>query len=103
MDKKKLVVLLGLAFPLVAIAEEAAVMPQIQVTAQKLDSYTTDRSRAATPLNISLRDTPQSVSVVTQQRIEDQALQTVTDVVNNVTGVSVNQYETHRAGFKIGR
>ena len=99
MDKKKLVGLLGLAFPLVALAEEAAVMPQIQVTAQKQDSYTAGRSKAATPLNISLRDTPQSVSVVTQQRIEDQALETVTDVVNNVTGVSVNQYETHRAGF----
>lgn len=99
MDKKKLVVSLGLAFPLLALAEEAAVMPQIQVTAQKLDSYTTDRSRSATPLNISVRDTPQSVSVITQQRIEDQALQTVTDVVNNATGVSVNQYETHRAGF----
>jgi outer-membrane receptor for ferric coprogen and ferric-rhodotorulic acid len=99
MDKKKLVALLGLAFPLAALAEEAAVMPQIQVTAQKPDSYTTERSNTATPLNISLRDTPQSVSVVTQQRIEDQALETVTDVVNNVTGVSVNQYETHRAGF----
>lgn len=99
MDKKKLVALLGLAFPLAALAEEAAVMPQIQVTAQKPDSYTTERSNTATPLNISLRDTPQSVSVVTRQRIEDQALETVTDVVNNVTGVSVNQYETHRAGF----
>jgi len=99
MDRKKLAVLLGLAFPVAVLAEEAAVMPQIQVTAQKLDSYTTDRSRTATPLNISLRDTPQSVSVVTPQRIEDQALQTVTDVVNNVTGVSVNQFETHRAGF----
>jgi len=99
MDRKKLAVLLGLAFPVAVLAEEAALMPQIQVTAQKLDSYTTDRSRTATPLNISLRDTPQSVSVVTPQRIEDQALQTVTDVVNNVTGVSVNQFETHRAGF----
>ena len=99
MNKKKLAVLFGLAFPVAALAEEAAMMPQIQVTAQKLDSYTTDRSRTATPLDISVRDTPQSVSVVTQQRIEDQALHTVTDVVNNVTGVSVNQYETHRAGF----
>ncbi|HEY0588492.1 MAG TPA: TonB-dependent siderophore receptor [Pseudoduganella sp.] len=99
MNKKKLVVLLGLAFPLAALAEEAAVLPQIQVTAQKLDSYTTDRSRTATPLNLSVRDTPQSVSVVTQQRIEDQALHTVSDAANNVTGVSVNQYETHRAGL----
>ncbi|WP_426335823.1 TonB-dependent siderophore receptor [Pseudoduganella sp. R-31] len=99
MDKKKLAVLLGLAFPGAVLAEDAAVMPQIQVTAQRPDTYTAERSRTATPLSISPRDTPQSISVMTQQRIEDQALQTVTDVVNNVTGVSVNQYETHRAGF----
>ena len=99
MHKKKLAVLLGLVFPVAAVADDGAVMPQIEVTAQKLDTYTADRSRAATPLNMALRDTPQSVSVITSQRIEDQALQTVSDVVNNVTGVSVNQYETHRAGF----
>ncbi len=99
MGKKRLAVLLGLAFPVAAFAEEAAVMPQIEVSAQKVDAYTTDRSRAATPFSMALRDTPQSVSVITQQRIEDQALRTVTDVVNNATGISVNQYETHRAGF----
>ncbi|MET0582915.1 MAG: TonB-dependent siderophore receptor, partial [Pseudoxanthomonas sp.] len=33
------------------------------------------------------------------QRMEDQNLRSVTDIVNNVTGVSVNQYESNRAGF----
>ena len=101
MKMKQVAALVAMAFPLAAVAQDSAVLPQIQVTAQKLDetSYTADKGRTATPLSISLRDTPQSVSVITQQRIEDQGLQTVTDVVNNVTGVSVNQYETHRAGF----
>lgn len=101
MKMKQVAALVAIAFPLAAVAQDSAVLPQIQVTAQKLDetSYTVDKGRTATPLSISLRDTPQSVSVITQQRIEDQGLQTVTDVVNNVTGVSVNQYETHRAGF----
>ncbi|MCE3262999.1 MAG: porin [Pseudoduganella sp.] len=101
MKMKQLAVLVGLAFPMAAMADDGAVMPQIEVTAQKLgeNSYTADKARTATPLSISLRDTPQSVSVFTRQRIEDQSLQTVTDVVNNATGVSVNQYETHRAGF----
>lgn len=62
-------------------------------------SYTTDAARTATPLSMSLRETPQSVSVVTQQRIQDQDLKTILDVVNNATGVSVNRYETSRAQF----
>lgn len=62
-------------------------------------SYTTDAARTATPLTMSLRETPQSVSVMTQQRIQDQDLKTILDVVNNATGVSVNRYETSRAQF----
>ncbi|MFC0132850.1 TonB-dependent siderophore receptor [Massilia eurypsychrophila] len=82
------------------------VLPKVEISGHRLGettdgtgSYTSGRARTATPLSMSLRDTPQSVSVITQQRIEDQALLSVTDVVNNVTGVSVNQYETNRAGF----
>jgi len=107
----RLAVLMGMAAPLAAqaqIAAEAAtaVLPRIEIHGESLGattegtgSYTTGKARTALPLGMALRDTPQSVSVVTQQRIEDQGLLTVTDVVNNVTGVSVNQYETNRAGF----
>jgi outer membrane receptor for ferric coprogen and ferric-rhodotorulic acid len=98
--------LAGLALPLLAQAngdndQAATVLPSVQVSAQKLDatSYTADKARTATPLDMPLRDTPQSVSVVTRQRIEDLGLTTVTDVVNNFIGISVNQYETNRAGF----
>ncbi|NVD97992.1 TonB-dependent siderophore receptor [Massilia sp. BJB1822] len=106
---KRLAVLVSLALPLAAQAQNSAeqtVLPQIEVLANKLGdttegtgSYATGKAKTATPLSMSLRDTPQSISVVTQQRIEDQGMLTVTDVVNNSTGVSVNQYETHRAGF----
>ena len=59
-------------------------------------SYTSGAANTATPLKMSLRETPQSVTVVTQQRIQDQDLQTVADVVNNTVGVSLNRYETSR-------
>ena len=106
----KLALCVGVAIPLLAQAQIAdqnnTVLPQVEVTADKVGdttegtgSYTTGRTRTALPLGLSLRDTPQSVSVVTQQRIEDQGLVSITDVINNVTGVSVNQYETNRAGF----
>jgi outer membrane receptor for ferric coprogen and ferric-rhodotorulic acid len=101
---KRLTVLVSLAMPLLAQAQaddQGAMLPTVQVMSQKLseNSYTVAKAKGGTPLDLSLRDTPQSVTVVTQQRIEDQGLQTVTDVVNNVIGISVNQYETNRAGF----
>lgn len=98
----------NLAAPAVQAQQSAGeeVLPEIEVTVQTLGestegtgSYTTGKTRTATPLGLSLRDTPQSVSVVTQQRIEDQNLLNITDAINNVTGVSVNQYETNRAHF----
>lgn len=106
----RIAILMALAIPIAAysqVAEQATVtLPEIKVQAQILGettedtgSYTTGKTKTATPLSMSLRDTPQSVSVVTQQRIEDQGLVSIVDVINNVTGVSVNQYETNRAGF----
>lgn len=97
----------ALALPLLAHAEAdepSADQPiqQVQVRAQKAPlagSYDVGAQNSATPLTLSLRETPQSVTVVTLQRIEDQNLTSVADVVDNVTGVSVNQYETNRAGF----
>ena len=89
-----------------AETEDAAALDAVTVTAERVTdvtegtgAYTTGAARTATPLSMSLRETPQSVSVVTQQRMEDQDMQTILDVVNNTTGVSVNRYETDRAQF----
>jgi outer membrane receptor for ferric coprogen and ferric-rhodotorulic acid len=102
----RLALAVALALPVLAHAQATqadAVLPQVEVSGQKTDdtagTYTINRTRSATPLDMSLRDTPQSVTVVTQQRIQDQGLLTITDVINNTAGVSVNQYETHRGGF----
>ena len=51
------------------------------------------------PLGLSVREVPQSVSVITQQRLQDQQLSTLVEVAENVTGVSVNRYETNRGGI----
>lgn len=101
--------LLALATPALSSAQDTGreiVLPVVAVSGQGLGeategtgSYTTGKSRTATPLSLSLRETPQSVSVVTQQRIEDQGLSSITDALNNVTGISVHQYETSRAQF----
>ena len=50
-------------------------------------SYTTGEMATATGLPLSIRETPQSVSVIARQRIEDQDLRSVEDVVANSPGV----------------
>ena len=106
---KTLSLMVALTLPAFSQAEDAgaeAALSTVTVSEQQMGdktegtgSYTTGKTNTATPLSMSLRDTPQSVSVVTQQRIEDQDLSDITDVLNNVTGVSVHQYETNRAQF----
>ncbi|WP_417318643.1 TonB-dependent siderophore receptor [Emcibacter sp.] len=76
-------------------SEEAA-LEEITVTG----SYTTnERLDSATGLGLSLMETPQSVSVMTFQRLEDQDLQSLTDVVLNAVGVSAKEFDSSRFGF----
>ena len=58
--------------------------------------YQGDNPSSAMKTETPLKDTPQAVSVVTQQQIEDQALHGMADVVRYVPGVSMAQGEGHR-------
>jgi len=63
-------------------------------------SYTTDDKLAsATGLPLSLQETPQSVTVMTAQRMEDQGIRTLSDVINNAAGVSSRALDSARNGF----
>ena len=55
-------------------------------------SYTQQgTSSAATGLHLSLRETPQSVSVITRQRMDDFKLETLADVMDQMPGVTVTR------------
>lgn len=58
-------------------------------TTEGSGSYTTDSSSSSTRLNLSLRETPQSVTVLTRQRMEDQKLDNLTDALDATTGITV--------------
>lgn len=85
------------AFALPAIAGEADEnIEEIVVEG----SYTVaGRLNTATGLGLSLQETPQSVSVMTYQRIEDQNLQSLTDIVNNAVGISAKELDSSRHSF----
>jgi len=52
------------------------------------DSYTVGLSTTATKLPMTLRETPQSVSVMTRQRLSDQGLNTLEDAIANTPGLT---------------
>lgn len=52
-------------------------------------SYATSSTNSATKLNLSPRETPQSVSVMTRQRMEDQGLNEIQDVLDQTVGLTL--------------
>ena len=77
-----------------------AALPEIRVTAQAerdgrtegTQSYTAaGPSAAATGLALTLRETPQSVTVMTRQRMDDFHLETLADVLVQTPGVAVSR------------
>lgn len=64
-------------------------------------SYTTGATSTATGLNLALRDTPQSVSVITRERIDDQAMAVVADALTSTTGVSLKATDRGRNSLTV--
>src|SRR5688500_10179451 len=64
--------------------------------ATKRAGYAVPRTTTATKTDTPLRDTPQSVSVVSRQLIADQAMQNMADVVRYVPSITMGQGEGHR-------
>jgi len=103
----------GVSMPLLAqvgTPAPADALPEIRVT----DSATPSSLYTVPALSIgktgqSLKDTPQSISVITRQRLDDQNLTKVEDALKQTTGVTVERldgagnYNVIRSrGFEIG-
>lgn len=63
---------------------------QLGATTEGTGSYTTGSANTATGLRLSTRETPQSVTVITRQQIEDQNLTDVAQVLEQTPGVVVD-------------
>ncbi|MEQ1096121.1 TonB-dependent receptor plug domain-containing protein [Acinetobacter johnsonii] len=63
--------------------------------------YKKSKSSQATKMNIALKETPQTVTVVTQQTMQDQGLATVADVMQQVPGVSIGYNDSERPNYNI--
>ncbi len=69
---------------------------QTIIVTGKADGYKADNSITATKTDTPLLDVPQSISVVTRERLDDQASRSIADVLRYVPGTTVTQGEGHR-------
>jgi outer membrane receptor for ferric coprogen and ferric-rhodotorulic acid len=88
-----------------AASETGSTLAEVRVTADADRTGTTEGtgsyaprgpSTAATGLNLSLKDTPQSISVMTQQRLEDENLTSISQVLARTPGISTSVLGTER-------
>lgn len=68
----------------------------VEVRGQRAPVYNANATTSATHTNTALIDTPQAISVVTRDQIDDLALQSMADVVRYVPGVGYAQGEGNR-------
>lgn len=105
---------MALTYPAIAFSGEIAdagnpvtELPEVVVkgvsgneqSTEKTGAYTARKSNSATRLDLTLRETPQSVSVVTRAKMDDFKQVNINDVLGNTTGVSVEKVETDRTYY----
>lgn len=82
-------------------------LPEINVSDTELEQqasentgeYKINSSRLATRLNLSVKETPQALSVITRQQMDDFSLNTVNDVLEMTPGINVEKVETDRTYY----
>lgn len=113
--QKTLFAAIILALPSIAIAEtpvaesadtlqEVKVVSTAQgaeVASEKTKSYTVKKSATATRLDTSLKETPQSISVITRQLLDDFRITTVNDALDYTTGLRVERVEPVRTYYNV--
>lgn len=68
-------------------------------TTEHTGAYTTGSMSTATRLNLSVKETPQSISVITRQQMDDFNLNTLTEVLRQTTGINVQHNDSDRVYY----
>ncbi|VTM15261.1 Outer-membrane receptor for Fe(III)-coprogen, Fe(III)-ferrioxamine B and Fe(III)-rhodotrulic acid [Raoultella terrigena] len=68
-------------------------------TDEQRQDYSVKTTTAGTKMLMTQRDIPQSVSIISEQRMQDQQLQTLGDVMDNTLGISRSQADSDRSSY----
>ncbi|MCD9027167.1 ferric-rhodotorulic acid/ferric-coprogen receptor FhuE [Luteimonas sp. BDR2-5] len=74
-------------------------LDQLVVKGERAEGYSVRRTTAGTRFDLTAREIPQSVSIISHERITDQNLDDIIDVLANTTGVSSTQSDSERTEF----
>jgi len=98
--KLPLVLASQLAFASSTLWAETSSAEQQVERIQVVGKYTVNETiDTATGLGLSLLETPQSVTVITAQRVQDQGFSGINEVISQTVGVSAKQLDTTRNVF----
>ncbi len=96
---------LGIAAVAVAVSSSIASAQQpppdsetletVLITGQRAERV----SRGATGLDLDVKDTPQSISVVTSEQMQDYGADGLNQALRLATGISVEEWETNRTNY----
>jgi catecholate siderophore receptor len=86
----------GIALAAAAHGAEPTRLPKISVETTEDEGYATRSTRTATKSDAELRDIPQSISVVTQEQLQDQQILSIGDLVRYQPGLTAHQGENNR-------
>ncbi|MDP2248635.1 MAG: TonB-dependent receptor plug domain-containing protein, partial [Nitrosomonadales bacterium] len=81
--------------PVVQVSDDRSSEPSSEETG----SYSIGATSSATRMNTSLRETPQSISVITRQQLDNFRILSVNDALSYATGIKVEQFETDRTEY----
>jgi outer-membrane receptor for ferric coprogen and ferric-rhodotorulic acid len=87
--------LAGATFAQAASSDADPELETVLITAQRAERV----SRGATGLDLAIKDTPQSISVVTQELMDDFGANELNDALRLATGINVEEWETNRTNY----
>ncbi|WP_329847777.1 ferric-rhodotorulic acid/ferric-coprogen receptor FhuE [Stenotrophomonas sepilia] len=80
-------------------AADPTTLDKVVVKGERAEGYSVRRTSAGTRFDLAPREIPQSISIISHQRIEDQNLDDIIDVLANTTGVTSTQSDSERTEF----
>ncbi|MFJ2478990.1 TonB-dependent siderophore receptor [Pseudomonas sp. NPDC087598] len=87
------------AAPALELASTSVTAQGLGTTTENSNAYTTGAMSTATRMNLSIKETPQSVSVVTRQQMDDFKLGTLSEAMSQTTGVVVQHMDSDRVSY----
>lgn len=72
---------------------------QSDASSDESQDYSVKTTTVGTKMQMVQRDIPQSVTIVSEQRMEDQQLQTLGDVMDNTMGISKSTTDSDRSNY----